>query len=99
MKGFLVAGTFAFATMIAFPSVSTGQTPPPIGGGYTGVIAIPSERSRNQGHWPAAVSTRRRRPVPAVIYRPGCGGIDPPMPRAVQKTLVDRTCSPKAWPS
>jgi dienelactone hydrolase len=75
--------------MAAVTSVSIGQSPPPIGGGYTNVIAIPVNDPAIKAIGGAMFKPAGRGPFPAVVYMPGCGGIDSAMPRAVQKTLVD----------
>jgi dienelactone hydrolase len=68
---------------------TSGQTPPPIGGGYTDVTAIPVNDPAIKAIGGAMFKPAGAGPFPAVVYMPGCSGIDPPIPRAVQKTLVD----------
>ena len=84
-------GVVALTTtlMVAIPSGSMGQSAPPIGGGFTDVIAIPVNDPAIKAIGGAMFKPAGAGPFPAVVYMPGCGGIDPPMPRAVQKTLVD----------
>jgi dienelactone hydrolase len=75
--------------MVAVPSVSMGQSPPPIGGGYTDVTAIPVNDPAIKAIGGALFKPRGAGPFPAVVYMTGCGGIDGPLPRAVQKTTTD----------
>jgi dienelactone hydrolase len=92
MKRFLVAGTFVFvstAAMVAFPSASSSQTPPPIGGGYTDVTAIPVNDPAIKAIGGALFKPPGAGPFPAVVYMQGCSGIDGPLLRAVNKTTTD----------
>ena len=75
--------------LLAFPPVSRGQTPPPIGGGYTDVIAIPVNDPATKAIGGALFKPAGTGPFPAVVYITGCGGIDAPLLRAVQKTAID----------
>jgi dienelactone hydrolase len=75
--------------MVTVPSVSMGQSPPPIGGGYTNVTAIPVDDRAIKAISGALFKPGGGGPFPAVVYMTGCGGIDGPLPRAVQKTTTD----------
>lgn len=65
------------------------QNPPPIGGGYTNVIAIPVNDPAIKAISGALFRPAGAGPFPAVVYMIGCGGIDPPPLRAQQKISVD----------
>ena len=75
--------------MVAVPSVSMGQSPPPIGGGYTDVTAIPVNDPAIKAIGGALFKPAGAGPFPAVVYMPGCSGIDGPLNRAQQKTTID----------
>lgn len=66
-----------------------GQSPPPIGGGYTDVTAIPVNDPAIKVIGGALFKPAGAGPFPAVVYMTGCGGIDGPLLRAVQKTITD----------
>ena len=65
------------------------QTPPPIGGGYTDVTAIPVNDPAIKAIGGALFKPPGAGPFPAVVYMQGCSGIDGPLLRAVQKTTTD----------
>jgi dienelactone hydrolase len=67
-----------------------GQTPPPIGGGYTDVTTIPVNDPAVKAIGGALFKPAGAGPFPAVVYMTGCPGIDPPPLRAQQKTTIDR---------
>jgi dienelactone hydrolase len=75
--------------LLAFSPVSRGQTPPPIGGGYTNVIVIPVNDPATKAIGGALFKPAGAGSFPAVVYMTGCGGIDGPVLRAVQKTTID----------
>jgi dienelactone hydrolase len=77
------------AIAVAFPSVSRGESPPPIGGGYTEVIAIAVNDPAVKAIGAALFKPAGAGAFPAVVYMPGCGGIDSPVNRELQKTLTD----------
>src|SRR5260370_32397700 len=98
MKRFLFLGTLvvvalSYATSLqaqtSTQAVSSGQTPPPIGGGYTDVTAIPVNDPAIKAIGGAMFKPAGARPFPAVVYMTGCGGIDGPVNRAQQKTTID----------
>ena len=66
-----------------------GQTPPPIGGGYTDAIAIPVNDPAVKAISGALFKPTGAGPFPAVVYMIGCGGIDPPPLRAQQRAAID----------
>jgi dienelactone hydrolase len=76
--------------MLAVPAVSMAQSPPPIGGGYTDVTAIPVNNPAIKAIGGALFKPAGAGPFPAVVYMTGCGGIDGPLPRVVQKTTPDQ---------
>ena len=75
--------------LLAFPPASRGQTPPPIGGGYTDVIAIPVNDPAIKVIGGALFKPAGAGPFPAVIYMTGCGGIDSPANRAQPTATID----------
>ena len=88
-------GVVALSTtaIFAFPSVSTGQTPPPMGGGYTDVIPIPVNDPATKAIAGALFKPAGTGPFPAVIYLGACGGVNSPPARAQQKRVVDHMLS------
>jgi dienelactone hydrolase len=98
MKKFLFAGaivvvafscTTSLRAQTSNQAVSSGQTPPAIGGGYTDVTAIPVNDPAIKAIGGALFKPPGAGPFPAVVYMPGCGGIDGPLLRAVNKTTTD----------
>src|ERR1700688_4819238 len=98
MKRFLFVGTLVVVALsyttslqaqTSTQAVSSGQTPPPIGGGYTDVTAIPVNDPAIKAIGGALFKPPGAGPFPAVVYMTGCGGIDGPLLRAVQKTTTD----------
>jgi dienelactone hydrolase len=85
----LVSFAVLLAISLAFPPESEGQTLPPIGGGYTDVIAIPVTDPAIKTIGAALFKPAGAGAFPAVVYMPGCGGIDSPVNRALQKTVTD----------
>jgi dienelactone hydrolase len=81
------------AAVLALPAPSMGQTPPPMGGGYTDVIAIPVNDPGTKAIAGALFKPQGAGPFPAVIYVSPCGGIDSPPNRAQQKAVVDHLLS------
>jgi dienelactone hydrolase len=64
-----------------------------MGGGYTNVIPIPVNEPKTKAISGALFKPEGVGPFPAVIAMPSCGGIDIPIARAFQKTLVDHLLS------
>ncbi|HEY2534848.1 MAG TPA: dienelactone hydrolase family protein [Xanthobacteraceae bacterium] len=97
MKGKFLASVgvvaLSIAAMLAFPSVSMGQTKPPMGGGYTDVIPIPVNDPATKAIAGALFKPAGAGPFPAIIYMSGCGGVDTPPNRAQQKAAVDHLLS------
>jgi dienelactone hydrolase len=98
MKKFLCAGAILVVALSCTTSlqaqtrnqaVSSGQTPPAIGGGYTNVTAIPVNDPAIKAIGGALFKPPGAGPFPAVVYMPGCTGIDGPLVRAVNKTTTD----------
>jgi dienelactone hydrolase len=81
--------TLSAVAILALPPVSKGQSPPPIGGGYTNVIAIPVNDPAVKAIGAALFKPAGVGPFAAVVYMTGCGGIDSPVNRAQQKTTTD----------
>src|SRR5579864_5263499 len=79
-------GVVSAIALLASPPVSRGQTPPPVGGGYTDVIANPPAIEVIGG---ALFKPAGTGPFPAVISMSGCGGIDSPPNRAQQTATID----------
>jgi dienelactone hydrolase len=82
----------AAATGLAFvilPSLATSQEPPPIGGGYTNVIAIPVDTPRTKAISGALFKPEGAGPFPAVIVMPSCGGVAAPAALSVEKALIN----------
>ena len=79
--------------MIAIPSVSAGQTSPPMGGGYTNVIPIPVNDPTTKAIAGALFKPAGAGPFPAVIYLSGCGGLNYPADRVQQKAALDHLLS------
>ena len=78
---------FSYATNL---QAQTGdQTPPPIGGGYTNVTAIPVNDPAIKTIGGALFKPAGAGPFPAVVFMSGCGGIDSPLQRAMQQTTID----------
>jgi len=70
-------------------SLQADQAPPPIGGGYTDVTAIPVNDPAIKAIGGALFKPAGAGPFPAVVFMSGCAGIDSPLNRAVQKTTTD----------
>jgi len=79
--------------IVVFPSMSSGQTPPPMGGGYTDVIPIPVNDPATKAIAGALIKPVGAGPFPAVLYVSGCGGINYPADRAQQKAAIDHLLS------
>jgi dienelactone hydrolase len=79
--------------MVVFPSMSWGQTPPLMGGGYTNVIPIPVNDPATKAIAGALFKPAGVRPFPAVVYVSGCAGIDSPANRSQQKAVIDHLLS------
>src|SRR5271170_3895617 len=84
-------GVVALSTtaIVAFPSTSSSQTPPAMGGGYTNVIAIPVDDPAIKAIAGSLIKPAGTGPFPAVVYMSGCGGIDNPADRAQQKAAIE----------
>jgi dienelactone hydrolase len=97
MKGKFLASVgvaaLSITAMLALPSVSMGQTKPPMGGGYTDVIPIPVNDPATKAIAGTLFKPAGARPFPAVVYMSGCGGVDSPPNRAQQKAVVDHLLS------
>jgi hypothetical protein len=76
------------AALVAIPSLSAAQAPP-MGGGYTNVIAIPVNDPNVKAIAGALFKPPGAGPFPAVVYMPGCK--DPAFgpEYALEKELID----------
>ena len=93
MNRFALAATVAaiglsYATSLK--AQTSGQTPPPIGGGYMDVTAIPVNDPAIKAIGGALFKPAGPGPFPAVVYMAPCPGIDAPLLRAQQKTITDQ---------
>jgi hypothetical protein len=59
---------------MAFSSLVAAQTTPPMGGGYTDVIAIPVDDPSVRAIAGRLFKPTGAGPFPAVVYMSGCGG-------------------------
>ena len=82
-------GAIGLSCATSLQAQTGDQTPPPIGGGYTNVTAIPVNDPEIKAISGALFKPAGAGPFPAVVYMIGCGGIDPPPLRAQQKTSID----------
>jgi len=76
------------AVMIILPSISAAEAPP-MGGGYTNVIAIPVKDPQVKAIAGVLFRPEGLGPFPAIIYMSGCAGLDFPPDRATQKAVAD----------
>jgi dienelactone hydrolase len=78
------------AALVVIPFLSAAQTPP-MGGGYTNVIAIPVPENDPQVKAVAGalIKPEGAGPFPAIIYMSGCAGLGIPPDVAQQKMVVD----------
>jgi dienelactone hydrolase len=88
MKTFLFAGTLVVAALSCTTSLQA-QASPAIGGGYADVTAIPVNDPAIKAIGGALFKPAGAGPFPAVVYMTGCGGIDGPLLRVTQKTIID----------
>ena len=75
--------------VLVLPSLATGQALPPMGGGFTNVIAIPVDDPKTKAISGALFKPEGAGPFPAVIVMPTCAGVDLPPALSVEKTLID----------
>ena len=68
--------------VVVLASLATGQTSPPMGGGYTNVIAIPVDDPKTKAISGALFKPEDAGPFPAVIVMPTCAGVDLPKRRS-----------------
>ena len=85
----VVVVALTMTLIVAVPAVSTGQSAPQMGGGYTDITSIPVNDPAIKAIGGALLKPAGAGPFPAVVYMTVCGGIDAPLPRAVQKTTTD----------
>ena len=79
----------SLASTIALVSGLRADTPPPMSGGYTDVIAIPVSDPKTKAVAGALFKPSGAGPFPAVIYLSGCGGIDNGADRVMQKDVIE----------
>jgi dienelactone hydrolase len=92
MKRLILAaavGAIGLSCATGLQAQTGDQTPPPIGGGYTNVTAIPVNDPAVKAISGALFKPAGAGPFPAVVYMIGCGGIDSPLVRAQQKAAID----------
>ena len=77
------------AAAVFLPCLAAGQAPPPMGGGYTNVIAIPVDDPKTKAISGALFKPEGAGLFPAVIVMPTCAGVDLPPALSVEKTLID----------
>src|SRR5262249_50719898 len=75
--------------VIGVQAQTRDQTPPPIGGGYTNVTAIPVNDPAIKAISGALFKPAGAGPFPVAVYMVGCGGIDSPLLRASYKAAID----------
>ena len=92
-SGSVSVAVLSAIALLAFPPVSRGQTPPPMGGGYTDVISIPVNDPAIKAIAGALFKPAGAGPFPAVIYMSGCAGINSPLERAQHKATIDHLLS------
>lgn len=77
------------AATVAFLPELRAETPPPMGGGYTDVIAIPVNDPATKAIAGALLKPSGAGPFPVVVYMSGCGGVDNGADRAMQKAVIE----------
>jgi dienelactone hydrolase len=82
----------ASTAMAAGPAVAA-EPSPPMGGGYTDVIAIPVNDPATKAIAGALFKPAGAGPFPAVVYISGCGGIDDSPNRGQQKLVIEHLLS------
>lgn len=92
-RKFAAQAAAAGLAAIVLPSLAAGQAPPPMGGGYTNVIPIPVDDPKTKSISGALFKPEGAGPFPTVVAMPWCGGVDIPLARAFQKTLIDHLLS------
>jgi dienelactone hydrolase len=88
-RRFAAQAAAAGLAAVVLPSLAAGQAPPPMGGGYTNVIPIPVDDPTTKAISGALFKPEGVGPFPAVIFMPWCGGVDTPVARDLQKTLIN----------
>jgi dienelactone hydrolase len=88
-RRFAAQAAAAGLAAVVLPSLAAGQAPPPMGGGYTNVIPIPVDNPTTKAISGALFKPEGVGPFPAVIYMPGCNGVDTPVARDWQKTFIN----------
>ena len=66
---------------------------PPIGGGFTGVVAIPVDDPATKAIAGALIKPAGAGPFPTVVYLPGCGNNDWPAPHAMAMATIEHLTS------
>jgi dienelactone hydrolase len=96
MKNYLLnkvaAVAVAAGAMAALPSMSSAQAPP-MGGGYTNVIAIPVNDPSVKAIAGALFKPAGAGPFAAVVYMSGCAGLSAPPEVPQEKAVVDSLMS------
>jgi dienelactone hydrolase len=81
----------ALGAVIVLPSFASGQTVPPIGGGYKDVIAIPVDDPTTKAIAGALFKPAGKGPFPVVVYMSGCYGLglNNPPELVLERTAID----------
>jgi dienelactone hydrolase len=78
----------AAGAVVAVPPALAAQAPP-MGGGYTNVIAIPVNDPSVQAIAGALFKPTGSGPFPALVYLSGCAGLNPPPEHPQEKGVID----------
>src|SRR3984957_1531025 len=74
-----VAGlALATSSMLVSPTISAGQTAPPMGGGYTEVVPLPVDDPTPKSIAGALLKPAGSGPFPGVVFMTGCAGLNSP---------------------
>jgi dienelactone hydrolase len=71
------------------PQAQTSGQPPPIGGGYTNVTAIPVNDPAIKAIGGALFKPIGAGQFPAVVYISGCSGLNAPPEMMLERTVID----------
>jgi dienelactone hydrolase len=80
--------TVGLSCATALQAQTSGQ-PPPIGGGYTNVTAIPVNDAATRAIAGALFRPAGAGPFPAAIYISGCAGLNAPSEMMLERTVID----------
>jgi dienelactone hydrolase len=82
---------FVLGALIVLPSFASGQTAPPIGGGYKDVVPIPVDDPTTKAIAGALFKPTGKGPFPVVVYMSGCYGLglNNPPELVLERTAID----------